>query len=100
MAEITVGTVDEIPEGSAKIVYAGGKEIAVFNRNGDFFAIGNTCPHSGGPLGEGFLCGTVITCPLHSWEFDVTTGQSTMNPAITVPTYDVEVRGDDVVLML
>ena len=98
MAEICVGTIDDIPEGQSKIIQTGGKDIAIFNISGDFFAITNACPHQGGPLGEGFLKDCIVTCPLHNYSFDVTSGQCTINPAMKVQTFDIEVRGEEIIL--
>ncbi len=101
MREITIGQVDDIPEGTSKIVtIERNKEVAVFNQEGEFFAVSNVCPHQGGPLGEGFISNDRISCPLHGWEFDLMTGQSTVSPNITVPVYDIEVRGEDIILIV
>lgn len=52
----------------------GREEIMVANAGGRLYAIDNVCSHSGGSLADGYLRGTSVTCPLHSWEYDVTTG--------------------------
>ncbi|MBI4016108.1 MAG: nitrite reductase small subunit NirD [Candidatus Aenigmarchaeota archaeon] len=98
--EVRVGTTDEICEGSSKVVKVGDKEVAVFNSKGEFYGIGNTCPHRGGPLGEGYLTDDVVSCPLHDWKFDIRTGKCQMSSLICVPTYKVEVRGDEVFVIL
>jgi len=98
--EIKAGTTDDIAEGSAKIIKAGEKEIAVFNSKGEFYAVGNSCPHRGGPLGEGYLNGDIVSCPLHDWQFDIRTGKCQMSPMICVPTYKVEVRGEEVFVIV
>ena len=54
--------------------------VALFNVDGEILALDNTCPHAGGPLGEGTLEGEVIECPWHGWEFNVRTGQCIENP--------------------
>jgi nitrite reductase/ring-hydroxylating ferredoxin subunit len=59
---------------------AGDLEVAVFNVDGKFYVLKNECPHAGGPLGEGFLDGPVVTCPWHGWQFDVTSGQGQGRP--------------------
>jgi nitrite reductase (NADH) small subunit len=87
---------DEIPAGSIREFAVEGKTIALSNVDGKFFAINNTCLHRGGPLGTGELHGKVVTCPWHGWQYDVTTGKLTMNPAVGVQCYVVEVRGDDI----
>jgi len=52
----------------------GREEILVANVGGTLFAMDNICPHSGGSLADGYLEGTLVTCPFHMWEFDVATG--------------------------
>ena len=79
-----------------KQVEAGGQSIAVFRVGEAYYAIENTCPHRGGPLGEGDLQGTVVTCPWHGWQFDVTTGISPINPAAKVRKYPCKVEGGSV----
>ena len=99
MAQFTkVASKAEIPTGTGKVVQVGGKTLAVFNCEGSFYAVDNACKHRGGPLGEGSLSGTTVTCPWHGWEYDVTSGACQMDPAITVQKYDVKVEGDDVLV--
>ena len=93
---VTAAKVSEINEGEGKVVNINGKEIALFNVEGNFYAIDHTCRHKGGPLGEGMLDGTIVTCPWHDWKYDVTTGVSIVNPQIKVDTYKVKVEEDEV----
>ena len=93
-----VATKSDIPKGAGKAVEVGGKTIAIFNCDGTFYAIDNTCKHRGGPLGEGMLGGTSVTCPWHGWEYDVTTGACAMDASIKVQKYDVKVEGDDILV--
>ena len=93
-----VAVVGEIPLGRGIIVENHEKPIAVFHTEGGFFAIHHVCPHRGGPLGEGTLCGTLVTCPWHSWRFDVRTGASERQDGHTIATYEVKVEGDDVLV--
>lgn len=78
---VKVGSVADIPPGSAKLVEVEGKRIAVFNVGGRYYAIDDTCPHRGGPLSEGTLQGEVVTCPWHGSKFNVTTGAVLTPPA-------------------
>ncbi|TLZ51268.1 MAG: non-heme iron oxygenase ferredoxin subunit [Methanobacteriota archaeon] len=96
MEPIAVAKVREIPPGHARVVVVAGRPVAVFNVDGTFYATDNTCLHRAGPIGEGFLEGDVITCPMHGWQYDVKSGQSFMNPAARLRTYRVLVEGDDV----
>jgi nitrite reductase (NADH) small subunit len=94
MAEfVPVASLDEMPPGSRKLVVVGNREIALFNVAGTFFAIENTCPHQGGPLVEGWLEGTIVTCPWHAWCFDLRNGKMTLGEFATVATFDVLVAG-------
>jgi nitrite reductase (NADH) small subunit len=91
-----VGRVDDIAPGTARIVQVNGKSIALFNVEGRFYAISNTCPHEGGPLGEGHLKGCVVTCPWHDLAFDVRTGHGTDGGGYCVGSYEVRIQGPDV----
>lgn len=87
-----VASVDEISPGKGIVVEVDGKQIAVFNVKGLFYAIDNTCSHRGGPLGEGSLHGTTVNCPWHGSQFDVTNGQVLGPPAPAgVTSYSTEV---------
>lgn len=96
MAFVRAVKTSEVPPGTIRELQLDGKNVAVANVEGKFYAIDNTCLHRGGPLGEGLLEGQVVTCPWHGWQYDVTSGKTTMNPAVGVPCYAVEVRGEDV----
>ncbi len=96
VAMAKVAKKDEVPAGTGKVVEVGGKTLALFHCEGGFYAIENTRKHRGGPLGEGSLSGTTVTCPWHGWEYNVASGACTMNPAVTVQRFDVKVDGDDV----
>jgi nitrite reductase/ring-hydroxylating ferredoxin subunit len=93
MEFIPVATTDELPPGSRKTVVVGEREVALFNVAGTFYAIDNTCPHQGGPLGEGWLEGTVVTCPWHAWCFDLRTGAMTLGEFSQIDTFEVQVEG-------
>lgn len=94
---VKVAKTSDLKPGKAKILKAKGKEIALYNVNGKFYATQNECTHEGGPLGEGDLDGKVVTCPWHASMFDITTGKVLSPPAIEdVKTYKVKVKGEDV----
>ncbi|MBI3449061.1 MAG: Rieske 2Fe-2S domain-containing protein [Acidobacteria bacterium] len=88
----------ELKSGDARVVEINGKACALFNVEGKFYSIDNTCVHRGGPLGEGFLDGDVVTCPWHAWQYDVTTGACRTNPGLAVACHEVKVEGDDVLI--
>jgi nitrite reductase/ring-hydroxylating ferredoxin subunit len=93
---VEVAKVGDLAVGAGKVCDAGGKSIALFRTEKGFFAIDNDCPHRGGPLGDGFVEGQVVTCPWHGWRFDFTTGQSPDNPEARTATHAVSVVGDSV----
>jgi len=95
---VKVANKSEVVAGSGKIVEIGDQQIALFQAEGNFYALNNVCPHRGGPLGEGELDGTVVTCPWHGWQFDVCTGESPINPVAKVKKFNVKVEGDDVLI--
>jgi nitrite reductase/ring-hydroxylating ferredoxin subunit len=97
---VKVARVSELAPGQGKTVEGGGVEMALFNVGGTFRALGNACCHRGGPLGDGELDGTTVTCPWHGWQYDVVTGTALRNDEVSVPTYRVEVRGEDVFVEL
>jgi nitrite reductase/ring-hydroxylating ferredoxin subunit len=98
---IKVAHVTDLSPGSGTTVDAEGQPIALFNVHGTFCAIDDTCPHRGGPLGEGELHGAIVTCPWHGATFDVETGAVTGPPArASVRSFRVRVEGNDVLVEL
>ncbi|HKV44053.1 MAG TPA: non-heme iron oxygenase ferredoxin subunit [bacterium] len=91
MALIKLADVAGVPVGTGTVVRAAGKVIALFNVDGVFYALANECTHMGGPLGEGAVNGTVVTCPWHGSRFDIRTGQvvepPARRPAVTFPVH-------------
>lgn len=95
---VKVASTSDLQPGQCKTVIAGDREVALFNCEGKFYALDNTCPHQGGPLGEGELDGTVVTCPWHGWRFDVCTGASPVVPGAKTTAYEIKVEGSDVLV--
>ncbi|MEZ5934477.1 MAG: Rieske (2Fe-2S) protein [Alphaproteobacteria bacterium] len=109
MERHVVAKAGDIPPGERKLVTVRGREIALFNVDGDYLAILNRCPHQGGSLCRGKLVGLVeadgpgtyryqrkgeiVRCPWHGWEFDLRTGKSYCDPARTwVTSYATSVE--------
>lgn len=94
---VPVATTDTLSDGEGTVVEANGHTIALFRTEGEFYAIGNECTHTGGPLGEGDLNGTTVTCPWHGSQFDITSGEVLEPPAVdSEPEYEVRIEGDEV----
>jgi nitrite reductase/ring-hydroxylating ferredoxin subunit len=99
----------DVDPGACKLVTFKGREIGIFNLNGEYFALSNRCPHEGGPLCRGKIVALVqsdgpghyqlarhqefVRCPWHGWEFDIRTGQSWCDPKSTrVRPFQVTVK--------
>ena len=94
---VEVAKKDDIEPGQGILVEVEGKEIALFNCDGNYYAIDNECTHVGGPLYEGELEGDTVICPWHGAEFNVKTGEVLGPPAKKgVKTYRVHVEGNSV----
>ncbi len=94
---IKVAETNEVPPGTAKSVAVEGRAVALFNIDGTYYAIGDTCTHRGGRLSEGAVEGKVGTCPWHGATYDVTTGNVLGPPASEgVAHYNVHVDGNDI----
>ncbi len=92
-----VAQLKDLAPGSGMAVEARGHQIALFNVDGTVYAIEGTCTHRAGPLGEGSLEGTTVTCPWHGATFDVRTGDHLTAPAPQgVSSYNVKIAGDDI----
>ena len=86
-------SLEEIPLRGSRRVKLGGDEIAVFRTASNaVYAIRNRCPHKGGPLSEGIVHDTGVTCPLHSMVIDLETGKARGADKGCVRTYPVEIR--------
>ena len=95
MKFINAASLEDLKPGTCLSVELDGERgVALFHVNGEILALDNTCPHAGGPLGEGTLDGERVTCPWHGWEFNVRTGQCVKNPipAWSVPRYPTRVE--------
>lgn len=91
---IRIASTSDLEPGQCMYVVVDGIELAVARVGEEFFVLDNTCPHQGAPLGDGWLDGHSLTCPLHGWQFDVRTGEMPGSPKIKVKRYPVRVEGD------
>ena len=92
MKPVPVAKLTDLPPGSCLSVDVNGIGVALCNVEGTIYALDNTCPHAGGPLGEGSLNGDMVQCPWHGWRYDVRTGERPENPDIKVACYSVRVQ--------
>lgn len=92
---IDVGRLADIPRRGARLVRLPGIDLAVFRTGADeVFALDNRCPHRGGPLAEGIVHGRFVTCPLHNWVIDLSTGEAQGADSGCVRTARVEIGPD------
>ena len=98
MGKVLVGKTSEIPPGKINKVSIDSKEVFVVNLDGNYFAIDDTCTHSGASLSEGQLDGSTITCGWHGAKFDCKTGKLEKFPAKIndLKSYKVIVESDDI----
>ena len=95
---VKAATTDQIQPGKCIGVKVEGVFIGIYNVQGEYYAMNNICPHLGGVLSYGFLDNNCVTCPLHMWEFDVTTGECVWPGEEKIPTYAVKVEGEDILV--
>lgn len=96
MSWVRVCAVAELPAGDAKVVPAT-PPVALFNADGDYYAIDDTCTHEDASLADGWIEDCTIACPLHQAMFCLKTGEALTSPAvIAVRTYPVRVEGDEI----
>jgi nitrite reductase (NADH) small subunit len=93
---IPVAQVADVAPGSATTVTIDGRDIALFNIDGNFYALDNTCPHQGGPLAEGWIEGATVTCPWHAWCFKLDDGKMTLGDFASVDAFAVRIDGQTV----
>jgi len=90
---------DDVAAGTALRVEAGGVVVAVFNLEGQFYVIDDSCTHGPGSLSEGYVDGDVVECNFHNGQFDIKTGAVVSPPCmIPVKTYPTKVEGGMVVI--
>jgi nitrite reductase/ring-hydroxylating ferredoxin subunit len=94
------GRVDDLPAGSCKTVgLPEGRELALYNVDGEFYATENFCPHRGAPLAAGILCKHTIECEWHGWQFDVRTGEC-LTVTERLKTYEVVIEDGSVKILV
>ena len=105
MARHVVARAADLPEGASRVFSVRGREIAVFNLSGEFFALINRCPHEGAPLAAGLRVGLsdsdrpghyahsrpgeLLRCPWHGWEFDLRTGKQLVDEKMKLRGYAI-----------
>ena len=121
MGRHAVAAAGELQDGDRKVVQIEGREVGVFNLDGEYYAYSNWCAHQSGPVCEGTITvtyeatfdretleyelqwsedETVLNCPWHGWEYDVRNGECLSRESVELPSYPVTVENGDVVVEL
>lgn len=96
-----VGALADVPVRGARVVKTPAGCVAVFRTSEDaVFALHDRCPHKGGPLSQGIVHGTSVTCPLHNWVINLGTGKAEGADEGSVPTVAAEIRDGRIWLSL
>lgn len=96
---IDIGPLEAIPQRGARVVKTAHGCVALFRTHDDLvFALRDRCAHKGGPLSDGLVHGHKVTCPLHNWVYDMTTGEAQGEDKGKVPTYPVKVEDGRILL--
>jgi|TARA_Y100000294_G_scaffold161822_1_gene166512 nitrite reductase/ring-hydroxylating ferredoxin subunit len=96
---IPIARTNDIPPGERKRIEVNGKRITLFNIDGKYYAINDTCPHKGtAPLIRGTLDGVNIKCPNHGYRFNLKTGECNIDPAFNASIYSVKVEDSYILL--
>lgn len=91
-----VGPLADIPENEGVRVEIGDTVVAVFRAGNRLHAVGDSCPHMGASLSEGYIDGNTVICPWHGWVFDLDSGTSPFDEDARVPVYRITVENGDV----
>jgi nitrite reductase/ring-hydroxylating ferredoxin subunit len=100
MSLVKVASTSDVPADSVLEVMVDGTPFALCNVSGRLTAVSGTCPHRGGPLGQGAIHGSNVVCPWHAWEWNCATGENDMDPNQKVGTYELKEEGGDIFLNL
>ena len=91
---IKICSLSDIPPLGSRVVQTAQGDMAVFRTAGDtIFALRDRCPHKGGPLSQGIVAGTTVTCPLHGWKISLESGNAELPDVGHVPC--IQVRLDE-----
>jgi nitrite reductase (NADH) small subunit/3-phenylpropionate/trans-cinnamate dioxygenase ferredoxin subunit len=95
-----VAKVGDIPVGQGRAFAVNDRMVAVFNDEGEHFAIDDFCPHMGAALSDGHVEKGVVACPWHAWRFCVRDGTWCDNPRIKIDRFDLRIEGDQIEVLV
>ena len=95
-----IGALADIPRLGSRVVQTPHGDMAIFRAADDqVFALRDRCPHKGGPLSQGIVHGGVVTCPLHSWNISLKTGEALGEDKGCVPTIPLRIDAGRIYLL-
>ncbi|CAI8746600.1 nitrite reductase small subunit NirD [Methylocaldum szegediense] len=98
---IEIGRIEDIPRQGSRVVATRNGNVAVFRTIDDeIFAVRDVCPHKGGPLSQGIVCGKRVACPLHNWVIDLASGAAAPPDEGRTTCFPVKVEGERLWLQL
>jgi nitrite reductase (NADH) small subunit len=98
---IPAAKTSDIPPGERKRIEVEGERITIFNIDGEYHAIRDTCPHKKtAPLLRGTLDGLGIKCPNHGYRFDLKTGECNISPEFNTRVFPLKVEGETIYILL
>ena len=98
---VPVCKTSDVPSNAIKFFVVEGRNLAVYNVEGTFYATDDECTHGAASLSEGLIDGDVVECPLHFGAFDIATGKPVAAPcSIPLRTYKIHVVEDNVLVDL
>ena len=98
---IEIAHLEDIPKLGARVIKTDTMDVAVFRtRDDQVFAVKDACPHRQGPLSQGIVSGTTVTCPLHNWKIDLASGEALGPDEGCTNTYSAKVENGKVFLSL
>jgi nitrite reductase (NADH) small subunit len=121
MTDHIVAEASDLPAGERLVVELEGREIGIFNVEGDYYAYTNWCAHQAGPCCEGSLTGTseaefddeslevelswtkegeILNCPWHGWEYDIKNGECLSRSGVKLISHQVSVEDDQIIVSL
>ena len=93
---VKAAKVADVPVGGSLLVQPTGKKIVLFNLDGSFYALDNSCPHNDGPICCGTVEGDTVICPNHGWKFDIRTGKAKTVSGYRIKSYALKLEGDEI----
>lgn len=98
MPLVKASSLNDLPPGAVTEVQSGDLTYAICNVDGKIYCLDGTCPHAGGPLGQGNLNGNYLVCPWHGWEYDCRTGLNDSDEDVKVDTFPVQIQNGDILI--